>query len=85
MKSCRCCFLAMLNNIVTFLIHRRCGAVRVTAYEIPIYRRPPGAPLLGIPSRRPLAELCFPSLQPCQGRAESAPPPAGFTLDPPCS
>jgi hypothetical protein len=37
--------------------------------------------LAGIPSRRPLAELCFPSLQPCQGRAESAPPAAGLPLD----
>ncbi len=36
---------------------------------------------LDIPSRRPLAELCFPSLQPCQGRAEGAPPPAGMPLD----
>ena len=41
------------------------------------YRLPLGR-FASRPSHRPLAELCFPSLQPCQGRAESAPPPAGF-------
>jgi hypothetical protein len=30
------------------------------------------------PERQPLAELCFPRREPCQGRGSAAPPPEGL-------